>query len=243
MNRPAARRRQWRQQPDGFLPFRHHGRPGCGHHHPQSGAGLHLGAGHQFRRGRRPHGRAGRAGRGDRLRRYHHRYHDHRCRQLPPGLRSGRDRLAAAAATRRFHPRPPSRLRLQQRPRRRRLGLVDPHGRPGYGFTTINGAIGGVGANQDNVGLIKSGLGTLTLSGSTLSYVGQTTVLGGRLNITGGQSAALRTSSVKVHRGLDPQPQQHRRPDDRPRFRRARPRRRRFRFGLPRLRRRLPDGL
>ncbi|MFZ9399952.1 MAG: beta strand repeat-containing protein, partial [Opitutales bacterium] len=69
-------------------------------------------------------------------------------------------------------------------------------------ITTIyQGAIGGVGVNQDNVGIIKSGVGTLTLSGSLLSYVGQTTVLGGRLNITGGQSAALRTSSVKVGAG------------------------------------------
>jgi len=65
----------------------------------------------------------------------------------------------------------------------------------------FNGAIGGAGLNQDNVGIIKSGVGTLTLSGERLSYVGQTTVLGGRLNLTGGRSAAPRTSSVKVNAG------------------------------------------
>ena len=67
--------------------------------------------------------------------------------------------------------------------------------------TVYNGAIGGVGANQNNIGLIKSGIGTLTLTGSTLSYVGQTTVLAGRLNLAGGQSAPLGTSSVKVNAG------------------------------------------
>jgi autotransporter-associated beta strand protein len=67
--------------------------------------------------------------------------------------------------------------------------------------TIYNGAIGGVGANQNNLGLIKSGVGALTLSGSVLSYVGQTTVTGGRLSITGGQSAPLQTSSVKVTTG------------------------------------------
>jgi len=67
--------------------------------------------------------------------------------------------------------------------------------------TIYNGAIGGVGANQNNLGLVKSGVGALTLSGSVLSYVGQTTVTGGRLSITGGQSAALQTSSVKVTTG------------------------------------------
>ena len=67
--------------------------------------------------------------------------------------------------------------------------------------TIYNGAIGGVGANQNNLGLIKSGVGALTLSGSVLSYVGQTSVTGGRLSITGGQSAALQTSSVKVTTG------------------------------------------
>ena len=67
--------------------------------------------------------------------------------------------------------------------------------------TIYNGAIGGVGANQNNLGLIKSGVGALTLSGSVLSYAGQTTVTGGRRSITGGQSAPLQTSSVKVTTG------------------------------------------
>ncbi|MCX6889879.1 MAG: autotransporter-associated beta strand repeat-containing protein, partial [Verrucomicrobia bacterium] len=67
--------------------------------------------------------------------------------------------------------------------------------------STFAGAIGGVGANQNNLGLTKSGVGSLTLTGATLSYAGPTVVNGGTLNLTGSTSAALATSAVTVARG------------------------------------------
>jgi len=67
--------------------------------------------------------------------------------------------------------------------------------------TTYAGAIGGVGANQNNLGLSKSGVGSLTLSGAILSYAGPTVVNGGILNLAGSTSAVLATSSVTVASG------------------------------------------
>ena len=67
--------------------------------------------------------------------------------------------------------------------------------------TTYAGSFGGVGANQNSLGLTKSGVGGLTLSGATLSYAGPTVVNGGTLNLTGSTSAALATSAVTVARG------------------------------------------
>ena len=67
--------------------------------------------------------------------------------------------------------------------------------------STYAGAIGGVGANQNNLGLTKSGVGSLTLSGAILSYTGPTVVNGGILNLAGSTSAVLATSSVTVARG------------------------------------------
>ena len=67
--------------------------------------------------------------------------------------------------------------------------------------STFAGAIGGVGANQNNLGLTKSGVGSLTLSGAILSYAGPTVVNGGILNLAGSTSAALATSAVTVARG------------------------------------------
>ena len=67
--------------------------------------------------------------------------------------------------------------------------------------TTYVGSIGGTGANENNISIVKAGVGTLNLAGSVLSYTGTTSVTGGRLSITGGQSAPLQTSSVKVTTG------------------------------------------
>jgi autotransporter-associated beta strand protein len=67
--------------------------------------------------------------------------------------------------------------------------------------TIYAGVIGGVGANQNNLGLTKSGVGSLTLSGATLSYAGPTVVNGGTLNLAGSPGAALATSAVTVARG------------------------------------------
>ena len=67
--------------------------------------------------------------------------------------------------------------------------------------TTYAGAIGGVGANQNNLGLTKSGVGSLTISGAILSYTGPTVVNAGILNLAGSTSAALATSAVTVARG------------------------------------------
>lgn len=67
--------------------------------------------------------------------------------------------------------------------------------------TTYAGNLGGVGANENNFSLIKSGVGALTLSGATISYTGATTINGGTLNITGSTSAVLATSGVTVAAG------------------------------------------
>ena len=67
--------------------------------------------------------------------------------------------------------------------------------------STYAGAIGGVGANQNNFRLEKRGVGSLTLTGATLSYAGSTAVHAGILNLAGSTSAALATSAVTVHKG------------------------------------------
>jgi autotransporter-associated beta strand protein len=67
--------------------------------------------------------------------------------------------------------------------------------------TTYAGSLGGAGANQNSLGLTKSGVGGLTLSGATLSYAGPTVVNGGTLNLAGSGGAALATSAVTVARG------------------------------------------
>lgn len=67
--------------------------------------------------------------------------------------------------------------------------------------TTYAGALGGVGANENSLSLVKSGVGTLTLSSATLTYTGTTTVSGGVLNITGSPATALATTGVTVAAG------------------------------------------
>ena len=67
--------------------------------------------------------------------------------------------------------------------------------------TTYAGGIGGVGTNENNLSFVKSGVGTLTLSGTALSYTGQTTVNAGTLNITGSPGSALATTGITVTAG------------------------------------------
>ena len=67
--------------------------------------------------------------------------------------------------------------------------------------STFAGNLGGAGANQNNLGLTKTGVGSLTFSGTTLSYTGPTVVNGGTLNLTGSSAAALATSAVTVASG------------------------------------------
>lgn len=64
--------------------------------------------------------------------------------------------------------------------------------------TTFAGAIGGAGTNENNLNIVKSGVGILTLSGTTISFNGTTTVSGGTLNITGSTATALATSGLTV---------------------------------------------
>lgn len=63
--------------------------------------------------------------------------------------------------------------------------------------TTFAGALGGVGTNENNLALIKSGVGILTLSGNN-SYAGTTTVSGGTLRVNGINSG---TGSFQVDTG------------------------------------------
>ena len=67
--------------------------------------------------------------------------------------------------------------------------------------STYAGNVGGAGANQNNLGLTKTGVGSLTLTGATLSYAGPTVVNGGTLNLAGSSAAALATSAITVARG------------------------------------------
>lgn len=67
--------------------------------------------------------------------------------------------------------------------------------------TVYAGRFGGATGNDNRLGLTKSGVGTLTLSGSTIAYVGSTTVNGGLLAITGSPSSPLQTSAIVVRGG------------------------------------------
>ncbi len=67
--------------------------------------------------------------------------------------------------------------------------------------STFAGSLGGAGANQNNLGLTKTGVGSLTLTGAVLSYAGPTVVNGGTLNLAGSPAAALATSAITVARG------------------------------------------
>jgi autotransporter-associated beta strand protein len=67
--------------------------------------------------------------------------------------------------------------------------------------TTYAGLIGGVGTNENKIGITKDGIGALTLSGTTLTYTGSTVVSGGTLNITGSAATPLATSGVTVASG------------------------------------------
>ncbi len=53
---------------------------------------------------------------------------------------------------------------------------------------TFGGRIGGTGANENNIALVKSGSGVLTLSGAN-TYTGNTLVSGGTLDVTGSIAA------------------------------------------------------
>lgn len=64
--------------------------------------------------------------------------------------------------------------------------------------STFAGNIGGLGVDENNLNLVKSGVGILTLSGTTISFNGTTTVNAGTLNITGSAGAALATTGVTV---------------------------------------------
>ncbi|MBM3868228.1 MAG: hypothetical protein FJ384_04775, partial [Verrucomicrobia bacterium] len=67
--------------------------------------------------------------------------------------------------------------------------------------STYAGNLGGAGPNQNNLGLTKTGVGNLTLTGATLSFAGPVVVNGGTLNLAGSPAAALATSALTVARG------------------------------------------
>ncbi|MBE2285205.1 MAG: autotransporter-associated beta strand repeat-containing protein [Prosthecobacter sp.] len=68
-------------------------------------------------------------------------------------------------------------------------------------ITTFSGDVGGANPDEDKLALVKSGVGSLTLSGAVINYTGSTTVNGGTLNITGSTSAPLQTSGLVVAAG------------------------------------------
>ena len=64
------------------------------------------------------------------------------------------------------------------------------------GTASFGGVLGGVGTNENNFGLTKSGAGTLTLTG-TNTYTGATTISAGTLALSGG-AALADTSAVSL---------------------------------------------
>jgi autotransporter-associated beta strand protein len=63
------------------------------------------------------------------------------------------------------------------------------------------GSLGGAGAQEGNLSLIKGGVGVLTLSGASLGFNGALTVNAGTLHITGGTTAAPPLTSLAVGGG------------------------------------------
>ena len=68
------------------------------------------------------------------------------------------------------------------------------------GTVSYGGLLGGVGTNQNNLALIKSGTGTLTLSGIN-TYNGGTTVNGGALTLANGGSAGAIRGTLTINAG------------------------------------------
>src|SRR5262249_42469526 len=63
---------------------------------------------------------------------------------------------------------------------------------------TFAGALGGAGANQNNLALIKNGSGTLILSGTSNTYSGGTTLNAGVLRVTNTAGSATGSGAVTV---------------------------------------------
>lgn len=63
---------------------------------------------------------------------------------------------------------------------------------------TYAGSLGGVGPNENKLAFIKSGTGTLTLSGTSHTHSGPTTVSGGRLVLAGSLAADLTASGGSI---------------------------------------------
>jgi autotransporter-associated beta strand protein len=63
------------------------------------------------------------------------------------------------------------------------------------------GSLGGAGAQEGNLSLIKGGVGVLTLSGASLGFNGALSVNAGTLHITGGTTAAPALTSLAVGGG------------------------------------------
>lgn len=63
------------------------------------------------------------------------------------------------------------------------------------GTNTYIGSFGGTAANENNLALTKSGVGTLSLTGTSYTYTGDTTISSGRLAL-GASAAALSSSGV-----------------------------------------------
>ncbi len=63
---------------------------------------------------------------------------------------------------------------------------------------SYGGILGGVGANQNNLALIQSGPGTLTLTGNSNSYSGGTTVSAGTLAISNTSGSATGSGAVGI---------------------------------------------
>jgi len=69
--------------------------------------------------------------------------------------------------------------------------------------STYNGILGGAGVNQNNLALVKSGTGSLTLNNASSSFTGDVTINGGNLIVRSGTSLGSGPKTVYIKAATD----------------------------------------